>query len=459
MTVYDNDEIDLRPYLKGLIRKWWIIILIAVACASLSFIFSRSIPENYEAVAVILLTKQTSKLNLASQFPTTTEPTSNQSRAETILSIAESDTTTLQVWEAVKEKWTGDTEPTMNVLKGMVKFEVKGDTLLVTAASSDAAFAELLANTWTQILIDSINQAYSGEQPLSTIQAQRESAQMDYESAQTALENFLQTSQLEALQQKIDDLNILSTGQTNDNQMLYTYYQNRKNEMLALQIQAEALKAQIQQGNQSTSGEFGDALAMLFARATVLSPRTDSTNIIGGRLLTVQINDVEALSDSTQNYIADIETIISQAQAEQEKAETTLQELSQSVLDNVNDPILEETFAQLRQAKAQYENEQALYTELKNSRDLNWTAYQALLAKETEIKNAPKSSNVVVLLNNAILPEVPASRGTLKNTVIGGAAGFFISVVFILANVWWKSADLFSDEKNEKISSQAKKQA
>jgi capsular polysaccharide biosynthesis protein len=475
MTVYD-DEIDLRPYIVGLIRKWWVIVLLSIIGAAIGFALSRKSPERYQAVAIILLTKQTSKLNLTSQLPTITEPTSAQSRTDTILTIAESNAVALQVWEAIEKQKTISNLPDFRALKGLVTFVIQGDTLKVTALSADQALAEILANQWAQTLVDTVNLIYSGEQPLSIIQSQRESAQTDYETAQTALEYFLQTSQIEALEQKISSLNILSLGATNDLQNLYAYYQNRKNEMLALQIQADALKQQIEQGSQSAAADFGDALAILITRAAYMNLHINhvesdsvyetstgnqqiSTRANLGSSVAIQLSDLEFLRDDPQNYIADIETIISQAQTEQTKAETALQSLSQSVLDKNSDPTADEVFTQLREAKAQLENERSAFATLKTSRDLSLTAYQTLLAKEAEIKNTPKSSNFMVMLSPAMLPETPISRNPMRNMAIAGAFGFFLSTFIVLAFTWWKSANIFDNEQDKKSSKQVETEA
>lgn len=471
-----EDEIDLRPYIIGLIRKWKWIVFLTILMATIGFIFTRLSSDRYKAVAVALLTKQTSKLYLASQLPTTTEPTSNQSRTDTILSIAKSDTIAYQVWEAVKTKWPETSWTTLGAFKNSATFEINGDTLMVEAVSTNPELAELLANTWAQVLSDAVNLAYSGEQPLSLVQSQRESAQTDYETSQMALENFLQISQIEALEQKINNLSILSTGTTNDIQNLYDYYQNRKNEMLALGLQAEALKQQIELGNNSSASDFGDALAILLTRATYLNLHVNhvendlsfksdtreqqiSTRASLASSVSIQLNDLEILRDNPKSHIADIENIISMAQSEQTKAEAAMQALSQTVLGGANSPTTDEIFTQLREAKAQLENEQATFTTLENDRDLALTAYQTLLAKETEIKNAPKSSNFMVVLSPAMLPESPESRGTLSKTGIGGLAGFFLSVIVTLANVWWKSANIFNSKDDKKSSKQGETEA
>ncbi|MFZ6030881.1 MAG: Wzz/FepE/Etk N-terminal domain-containing protein [Chloroflexota bacterium] len=469
MTVYEDDEIDLRPYLQALIRKWWVILLCGALGAGIGLIISKVRPERYEATAVILLTKQTSRLTLTSQFPTTTEASDIRTRADTILTIAESDAVAEQVMQAVRDRWPANGELTLDKLKNILEIQSKGDTLLLTVSAEDADLAQAVANTWAQTIIDTVNPAYSGEQPLSLIEAQRVSAEADYIAAQTALEAYLQISQIEALQLKLDELNVLYNGQSSDYLLQYSYYLARKNNMLALEIQAEALKAQLEKGTESTAGDLGDALAIFYARATALKPATNfqnntSSSVAGANpsslseqvftepMFTIEITNLETLGDTSASYLADLDVLIAQAKAEQELAEAALDNLSRAVLDNGRSPVTEEVLTKLRQVKAGLESELAQYTELKNTRDIAWTAYQALQTKEAEIKNAPKESNYVVLVNPAITPVEPAPRGTLQNTLIGGAALFFIAAMAIVANVWWQAADVFgaSQEKQAK---------
>lgn len=470
MTVYEDDEIDLRPYIQALFKKWWLMVILAIMGAILGFIISQVPADRYEATAIILLTKQTSKLSLASQFSTTTEASDIRSRTDTIITIAESDAIALQVMEAIKDQWPNSEELSLEAFKKMIQVEAQADTLVLTSAAPSSTSAEALANTWAQILINTINQAYSGEQPLEIVQTQLQVAQVDYENAQTTLEEFLQNSQIEMLEQKFEVLTSFYNELGNDRSTIFNYYKNRKNDMLMLEVQAEGLKAQLERGNRSTAGDIGDALAVLFARATTAlnlvtkpqfsettketttsssaatSTSTSTSNQIGPAF-TLQISDLTTPLDTSANYLADVEAVIEQVRIEQEKAEAKLLEIIQGSSDDQIESTLNEIATQLQNTKALLESEQATFTELENNRDLSWTAYQALLTKETEIKNGPKESNFVALVSPAVLPSEAEPRGTLRNMLFGIAAGIFISICLVMAVEWWQIVDIFANKK------------
>ncbi len=468
MTVYDNDEIDLRPYLQALVRRWGYLAIFAVVGALAGLLVSWLPAETYEATAICLLTKQTNKLSLTSQLSTVADPTNTQTRADSIITIANSDAVAFQVMTAMQDQLPDDM--TLADFAGNITIETVGDTILIKALAEEAGLAETIANTWAQVMVEAVNLAYSGEQPLSIVETQGQTAKADYETVQAELESFLETSQIEALQQQLDELNVLLyNGQTNDRLALFEYHRTRKNEMLAVQIQGQALKTLLQQGNQSAAGDLGDALAVFLARASTLSLTVNFQNQVKNSSLPqanvsayqqefsafnrsdtpaifLQINDLEALRDTSANYLADVESIIELAQAEQAKAEAALETLSLSILNGESAAVLGDTFDQIRQVKSQLEREQATYRQLIQARDLAWSAYQALSAKETEIKNAPKSSNYIVLISQAMRPVEPVARGTLLKVAVGTAGGFFIVALFIILRVWWVSANLINDK-------------
>ena len=96
----------------------------------------------------------------------------------------------------------------------------------------------------------------------------------------------------------------------------------------------------------------------------------------------------------------------------------------------------EGSYAQIAQT-----HEKARLNELTSTRDLTWEAYQALAEKETEVRNNLQTSSSVNLASPAVPPVEPASRGVLRNTLIGAAVGMFLSLVWVLGSVWLASLE------------------
>jgi uncharacterized protein involved in exopolysaccharide biosynthesis len=116
-------------------------------------------------------------------------------------------------------------------------------------------------------------------------------------------------------------------------------------------------------------------------------------------------------------------------------------DLAEQSLESGDDELLLATSEQLRSLQSQLENEQARLNDLTSARDLTWQAYQALAQKETEVRNNLQTSSSVTLASPAVPPVEPASRGVVRNTLIGAALGFLLSLTWVLGSVWLSSLE------------------
>lgn len=458
MTVYD-DEIDLRPYILTLIRHWWQIGLFAVILSASAYLYTTRQPRVYQATATMLLTRTRSNLSLAAQFPTVTEPVDTSSRMAALLSLTQSDALGMETLKAM-EDMIPEEYRSLDSIKNMVEASNKGDTILVTVTAVDPALAAEIANTWARQAVQDINLAYSGEQPLIEIQDQMETARQDYQTAQADLETFIQNNRISILQKQLDEAETLLSSLTEERSWKISYYTNRKQSMENLVVQAEALKKQIQEGIKSNSGGLGDALAVLRVRATALgisdvniqSPGDASQTSGGNQSLTLnlQVNDVNTLLDDSGNYALDLDTVIQLAKEEQAKAQDSLDELTQQILQESPDPAIQSSAAELQNIATELENQNARQKELTSQRDLAWQAYQAMAQKVTEIKNTAQTDNQIALASQAITPQKPTSSSRMRNTMAAGAIGLILGCLFFLGWQWWRSANFstMTDDPN-----------
>ena len=109
MSIYD-DEIDLRPYIFALTRKWWLILIVTVLATGAAFVYSILQVRNYESSATILLTRSRASLSLANQFPTVNEPIDSRSRMDAMLAIAGSDSLVMQAMEDIHQEYPATPE-------------------------------------------------------------------------------------------------------------------------------------------------------------------------------------------------------------------------------------------------------------------------------------------------------------------------------------------------------------
>ena len=110
----------------------------------------------------------------------------------------------------------------------------------------------------------------AGEQPLAVIQDQLESANKEYNTAQSELEANIQDSQINFLNSKLNEARTHYTSLAEYRTQQITYFYTRKLAMEDLIVQAEGLKEQLGSGSRSIAGDVGDALAVLKARSTAL---------------------------------------------------------------------------------------------------------------------------------------------------------------------------------------------
>jgi uncharacterized protein involved in exopolysaccharide biosynthesis len=465
MTVYD-DEIDLRPYVQTLIQNWWKIALLAFLAAVAALIFILQQTRQYEATASILLTRTRAQLALAQQFPTVTEPVDARSRMDAMLSIAQSDALALAAYQNVADRLPEE-EREFAPFKGRVEITSSGDIILVTASAADPHLAAEIANTWARDAATAINQAYSNEQPLAEIQGQLVVARAEYEAAKVELEIFTRDNQIDLLQKRIDEGHTLFSGLAAERPWQIAYYTDRRLVMENLGTQAEALKRQLEIGNQSTAGGIGDALAVLRARLSALAIRdgsgsitgdvlmdrrsdhptgtlaqtpTRSSDVDGGLTINIDIGEMGNLLDTPANYMADLEAIIQLSREEAAAAQAALDALGQEVLSGSGYETIEAIDAQIRALQTQLQREEARKLELTSQRDLAWQAYQAIAQKETEIKNAPTTGNQVNLASYAVPPENPTSRGTLRNALVAGVLGGLLATAWVFAAQWWRTS-------------------
>jgi capsular polysaccharide biosynthesis protein len=370
--------------------------------------------------------------------------------------IAQDDGLVKQVIQRLGDQLPSD-EREIEELKSRVSLNDQGDLLNITARAGDPALAVQIANTWAEEAVTAINAAYSGEQTLAEVQSRYQSTKDEYDQAQSALEAYLRENQINMLEKKISQARALFDQQAEARILQVAYYNQRKQSMVDLQVQAEALKQQLQNGSRSQAGDQGDALAVMLARARALGinastvtkkegttgveqliqPPDFQFNVQGGVTLLLQIGADAAIRDSSANYTADLDGLIQLAEGEIKRADDALNALQESVLQGTGNESLDEIDNQIRAFQTQYEDEQARMKELTSQRDLAWEAYQAMAQKQAELQSATQTNSLIIVASPAVPPEKPVSRGTVRNTLAGAALGLVLGIAFVLSTEWW----------------------
>lgn len=461
MTIYES-EIDLRPYIITIARNWWKVLIFVLVAVAIVLWIALSQPYEYEATASILLTRSRASLALAREFPTLNEPIDSASRMNAFLSIAKSDALAYHALSLLGDEVPPE-ERDLDEFKEKVTISNTGDLILVKARSLNPVLSKKIADTWAEQAVLFINQAYSGDQLPSQIQTQLESARVDYEASQAALESFLKSSQLNVLQKRLLESQTLYDSLSNSRAWEIAFYTQRVQDLDQLISKGEALRQQLDRTEASQAAEVGDALAVITARATAfnitLSPVTlpqipseeekgasapviinNASRDQQGLSINLNAGELSELTGVAANYRNDLDTLIQLARVEKSKAEQRLQELSNEVINRSGDDAIQRVAAEIQVLNAQLENELARQKELTSNRDLAWKAYQVLAEKDTELRNATETNNQVNLATHAVPPEKPLSRGILMKSIIGVLAGSFIGILFVLMTHWWQSS-------------------
>jgi uncharacterized protein involved in exopolysaccharide biosynthesis len=454
MSLYE-DEIDLQKIVNTLFDRKWFIVIFSILFGLIGLVFSLTQTRTYQATATIILTRSQSNLSIADQFPTINEPMDNRSRMETIVAIATNDKIARNVVNLVKDDLNS---ANLDLVSFKRKTEVTnvGDAILITTSADDPKLASRIANFWASEVIESVNTAYSEDQPLINLEKQLETAEEEYRISQSELESFIQNSQIDLLTSQIDQAKLIFDELASERAKEVLFYENRRESMNQLIVQAQSLQEQIKSGSDSSTGNLGDALSVLTARVQASGFFVDSTqrdsqesaNLAGlsGFAIEIQISELSTFEDRPEDLISDLNGIIDLAGIEKNKAETELDMIvNEVILDEVNENI-DKIAETIRQLETQLEAEEVKQRDLTNTRDLKEEAYQALVQKFVEIRNETQSRNSINLVSAAIPPEKPEGRGTIKNSFVAGVLGFIIATSWVLGSNWWNSINLSSSD-------------
>lgn len=424
MSTYD-DEIDLRPYLVSVIRRWKLIIVAVIFLAAVFSAIKLISPRSYEASSSILLTRSRAELNLAEQFPTVQDPVDSKAKMDAIMNITGSDFITNKVKESISDKKIS--EMTLVQFRAMVAITSQGDLIIVSVTADKPELASQISDTWAMDTVQIVNQAYSRDISLDEIQKQVNDAEQDYQQAQNSLEAFIQNNQIDVLTKQSQETQNLLNKLSEDRTHQINFFIARKQYMGDIVVQAEALKKQFDNGSNSPASNLGDALAVINARAEAMG--LSVVNLPAqNQPIQLQLTNSTDLLENRANYQSDLDTIIQQAKQEQASAEKSLEDLVNQVVQDQNGNLINITATQLRTQKTELEVQQARQNDLTNQRDLKFTAYQTLMQKQTEIKSGPQGGNEVNIANLSVLPRTPAPRGMLKFSAIGAFLGLVLGL-------------------------------
>ncbi len=133
-----DDEIDLRPYIELLLKRWYWIVGVAALAGVIAFVVSSLMPPTYEATALVTMTQlQKSEEIALSAYP----------------ELAMSDGLMTKVLEELKSP-PSDVSST-EALRQIVEAEPGSDPTLVrlVVRHGDPRTAAEIANIWAEVFV------------------------------------------------------------------------------------------------------------------------------------------------------------------------------------------------------------------------------------------------------------------------------------------------------------------
>ncbi|GIK73115.1 MAG: hypothetical protein BroJett021_21030 [Chloroflexota bacterium] len=216
-----DDEIDLRKYIDILIKRWREIVLltalvVAIATAGVLVVRFTQAPV-YQADASVAIVRTQTEVNFDDRFTISSgQPGAADvnSRRSALLGLVHSGSIAERVAEELYDQLDRQYQEPASLLEQIdARLGVDGarnaqsDLIVISARADTPATAAAIANAWARHYVLEVNRIY-GQVPdemIASVQAELDQAQRAYDDAQRALEQFLATSQLNALQREVQE--------------------------------------------------------------------------------------------------------------------------------------------------------------------------------------------------------------------------------------------------------------
>lgn len=244
-----EDEIDLRPYVLGLLQRWWWLVGAAVLLAALGYAGSFLLKPSYDATALVVVSGAEELIQFDPRF----EPTSETQPVRAYPTLARSDALLTLLQGRIEAR--NGTAPRLEQLRRMVSATSADDPRLiilrVTTRTPEGAAAT--ANEWAELFVAAANDLFIGRNDASATYyaAQLDSSLTTLTVADDALTAFQARNRLPVIEAELQSLLASQTS----------YWQQlRVSEMLLDDI--TALRAQID-GQSAAAVSLADQLTAL----------------------------------------------------------------------------------------------------------------------------------------------------------------------------------------------------
>jgi capsular polysaccharide biosynthesis protein len=157
-----NDMIDLGRYVRAVIRRWPVVLALAIIGALTGFVISRVLLPVYEAGTTLLVTTPKLRADFDSRFRSTLELGLSTALNRTLFNLIENRELEAQVVQVMGNALTPEEQAPGALMERIGVTQVGGDTsyFQIKARHSDPAMAQQLAKTWASVYVAQVNELY-----------------------------------------------------------------------------------------------------------------------------------------------------------------------------------------------------------------------------------------------------------------------------------------------------------
>ena len=456
-----SEEIDLRPYIELLVRRWpWIVggACIAVLVALVS---STLLPKVYQAEVIVSVVRSRTDVTFDERIRTIMEDELSiqgdnaGTRQEGLVTLVTSNDIARQVVADIGFQLK-PSERSISALLDRVSAQARGNLIVITVQHADPDTAMLIANQWAHVYERHINELYGTNRGdnVGAVAAQVNGARAAYEAAQDEVEEFMADNRIAALEREISAQQALLDSfqsarnaiQTtpidlqvgNSSQVLTNHYQDLQQVERWLTA-ARALRDQVAADAGSMAADLGNVLALVFLRGQVfggVGPVELQVDLDAAAVEKVRPADVDALIE-----VLEARREATQAQIDVLATELVTRELVELAVapDHPLNARIAELNGELLVLNGELEAQTTRQREVEGTRDMAWETYQVLVEKQVEEEIAAQTPGTEVrVASSAVSPDTAVGVPVRNSVFVAGALGIVLSTFVILAEGWWR---------------------
>jgi succinoglycan biosynthesis transport protein ExoP len=403
-----EEEIDLKVYVRVLVRRWWLIAGLAFVAAAVAFSLSTFLPPYYQAEAMVAFTVPQYVATFDSRLQSLADP---EFPYKAFPSLATSEAVLVALKDVVEERWpTYDNGlRTVAGLRRIVRANPGADPSLVIlqVQNGDPQQVANLANAWAEVFVSEAKEIYgrSGDD-LVYFEEQLDQAEEELDRAEKALVEFQRRNEGEVL-----------AGQLEALKQAQTDYLNEQKDIEDMIRDVEGFLAQLKGYSADAPVLFGDDLTALFLEIAAF-------NADGRVPIELQIGGAEGFSDRS---VRDVRTLLQglsdTLQARLSAIESSLAAMEPQILD-------------LQERIQGFRNELDKLVRIRNVAEDTYLILARKVEETRLVVEAP--SGEVRLVSRASVPERPVGPRRLINAVVAGTIALMVGVLGVFAVEWWR---------------------